>query len=130
MGDIPHGWAAAELIGLVRDMCVFEADEDGDRHLYVGAGLMPHWFADGDQVIVSSAPTTFGTPFGYRVSHDAASRTVRLDVTTPVPSVRMVWPCRFGHGIAAATADGQPAAVTGTDVQLPAGTASATVHYT
>ena len=43
MGDIPHGWAAAELITLVRDILFFEADEDRDSTIFIGPGLMPHW---------------------------------------------------------------------------------------
>jgi hypothetical protein len=42
MGDIPHGWACAEFLLLLRDILFFEADEDGDAHIYVAPGVMPH----------------------------------------------------------------------------------------
>ena len=39
MGDIPHGWAAAEFNLLLRDICFFEADEDGSPHIFIAAGV-------------------------------------------------------------------------------------------
>jgi hypothetical protein len=43
MGDIPHGWAAAEFNLLLRDVLFFEAGEDDDPHVYLAPGVMPHW---------------------------------------------------------------------------------------
>jgi hypothetical protein len=131
MGDIPHGWAAAELLLLLRDIALFEADEDGQRHLYLAPGLLPHWLPDGDELQVADAPTLFdGARMGYRLRHDSAARTVRIEVTQPAPpDVHYVVPCRFGAGVEAATADGVATEVRGLDVILPAGTRSGEVKY-
>ncbi|WP_447041570.1 hypothetical protein [Streptomyces sp. DSM 118878] len=128
MGDIPHGWAAAEYLLLIRDILLFEADEDHDPHLYVAPGVRPHWVPDGDTVVVEAAPTLFGEPFGYRLAHDAGRRTVTVDVTEAPERVRYVYPCRFGH-VRAATADGRGLTVSGDDVHVPAGTRRFTVTY-
>jgi hypothetical protein len=128
MGDIPHGWAAAEYLLLIRDILLFEADEDHDPHLYVAPGVRPHWVPDGDTVVVEAAPTLFGEPFGYRLAHDASERTVTVDVTEAPERVRYVYPCRFGQ-VRAATADGRDLAVSGDDVHVPAGTRRFTVTY-
>jgi hypothetical protein len=130
MGDIPHGWAAAELLLLLRDIALFEGDEDGDRHMYVAPGLLPHWLGDGEEIAVSDAPTVFGTPFGYRLRHDAGARTLDLRFTQPAPAgVRYVFPCHFGVRVDAVIADGAQVAADGRTVHLPSGTTAAQVRY-
>jgi hypothetical protein len=51
MGDIPHGWAAAEFTLLLRDMLFFEANEDEDPHIYLAPGIVPRWLDDGQAVV-------------------------------------------------------------------------------
>jgi hypothetical protein len=126
MGDIPHGWAAAEFALLLRDILFFEADEDRDPHVYIAPGVMPHWVGDGEVVTVENAPTVFGAPFGYRLRHDATARTVTIEITQPPPGVRFIYTCRFGD-VAAATVDGVDATVAGNEVSLPAGSTRAVV---
>ncbi|MEU5317416.1 hypothetical protein AB0G67_11915 [Streptomyces sp. NPDC021056] len=121
MGDIPHGWAAAEYLLLIRDILFFEADEDHDPHLYIAPGVRPHWVPGGERITVAEAPTLFGSPFGYRLAHDPAARTVTVDITQAPEGVRFVYPCRFGE-VRSAEANGQELAVTGQDVRVPAGT--------
>lgn len=129
MGDMPHGWAAAELMLLVRDMLLFEADEDGARHLYVGAGIPAAWL-DGGGVEVRDAPTLFGSPVGYRIARDAPARTVTIEMTRPPPAdVGLVYRCDPGEGVVAALADGRPAGFSGRDVRLPPGTHQAVITY-
>lgn len=130
MGDIAHGWAAAEFVMLLRDILFFEADEDGGRHIFLAPGVLPHWLGDGETVSVRAAPTIFGGVFGYRLRHDAGARELIVDITQPPPvGVSFVLPCRFG-AVRAATADGQPVPITGTDVSLPAGLQHAVIRYT
>lgn len=130
MGDIPHGWAAAEFMLLVRDMLFFEAGEDDDRHLYLAPGILPRWLnGDGGQgVSVTGAPTTFGVPFGYSLRHDEAARHVTIDIASPPSGVRFVYPCLLGT-VTAIQADGVAVPITGSDVQLPAGTTHAQISY-
>ncbi|MEV7891310.1 hypothetical protein ACWD3I_30635 [Streptomyces sp. NPDC002817] len=128
MGDIPHGWAAAEYLLLIRDILFFEADEDHDPHLYIAPGVRPHWVPGDERVTVDAAPTLFGSPFGYRLAHDPGARTVTVDITQAPEGVRFVYPCRFGE-VRSAEANGQELAVTGQDVQVPAGTWRFSVTY-
>lgn len=129
MGDIPHGWACAEFMMLLRDILFFEVAEDDDAHVYLAPGVLPHWVLDGQIVSISNAPTSFGTPFGFQLTHRAAQRRVDIQITTaPPPHVRYVYPCHFGN-VTAATADGRPAPFHGRHVFLPAGTTNATVQY-
>ncbi|WP_282701422.1 hypothetical protein [Streptomyces sp. CC219B] len=128
MGDIPHGWAAAEYLLLIRDILFFEADEDRDPHLYIAPGVRPHWVPDAEPVTVAAAPTLFGAPFGYRLAHDRAGRTVEVEVTQAPEGVRFVYPCAFGE-VRSVSADGGELAVAGRDVQVPAGTRRFSVTY-
>jgi hypothetical protein len=58
---------------------------------------MPHWIDDGEQVVVEQAPTIFGDTFGYRLRHDAAARTITVEIIQAPPGdVAYVYPCRFG----------------------------------
>ncbi len=130
MGDIPHGWAAAEFTLLLREILFFEAGEDDDPHIYLAPGVVPRWLRGdgGHSVTVSAAPTIFGAPFGFSLRHDEASRLVTIDIPAPVPGVRYVYPCRLGQ-VTTATADAVAVEVFGSDVHLPAGTRHAEVSY-
>ncbi|HSV65707.1 MAG TPA: hypothetical protein VLJ59_07355 [Mycobacteriales bacterium] len=132
MGDIPHGWAAAELILLLRDICFFEADEDGAPTIYLALGVPPHWLAGGQAIGVRDAPTVFGTRFGFTLRHDEVAKTVTLDVAQPPPAgVGFVYPCRLGP-VRSAVADGAPILAppaASRDLILPAGLRRAVVTY-
>ena len=130
MGDIPHGWACAEFMLLLREILFFEADEDGSPHIYLAPGVMPHWVGNGESVGITDAPTLFGSVFGFRLSHDQSSKTVELRILQPPPAhVSFVYPCRFGSGVRSVIADGHAIPVTGRDVTLPTGTMQATIKY-
>lgn len=130
MGDMPHGWACAELMLLVRDILFFEIDEDGAPQIFIAAGVMPHWLADGETVTVTDAPTCFGTTFGYRLRHRAATKTMELEILQQPPAnVSYVYPCRMGSSVVSVVADGVALPPGGTDVRLPAGTVRAVIRY-
>lgn len=130
MGDMPHGWACAELILLVRDMLFFEADEDGAPHIFLIPGIRPEWLGDGESIRVQNARTVFGGKLDFTVTHDRAARQIRIEVpVTPRPDVQMVFHCRFGAGVSAAAADGVAVPISGDVVRFPAGCAQAVVTY-
>ncbi|HLY68034.1 MAG TPA: hypothetical protein VKU60_21015, partial [Chloroflexota bacterium] len=57
VGDMPHGWVAAEYVSLVRDMLLYER---GDT-LQLAAGVGQDWLPDGKAVAIDKLPTYFGT---------------------------------------------------------------------
>ena len=130
MGDMPHGWAAAEFMLLLREILFFEAGEDDNRQLYIAPGVLPRWLSGngGHSITVTNAATTYGTVFGYTLAHDESNKKIRIDITQPVAGVTYVYPCRFG-AVTAATADGAALPVTDTDVHLSPGTAYAEISY-
>ncbi len=62
IGDMPHAWAAAETINLIRDLLL---TEDGDR-LVLGRGIPLAWLRTGEPLGIEFAPTEFGLA-GYRI---------------------------------------------------------------
>lgn len=129
MGDIPHGWACAELMMLVRDILFFEAAEDRDPHIYIAPGVMPHWLEGGGSVGVAEAQTVFGGPFAFRLVHEPAQRRVSISIKrTPPRAPRYVYPCRLG-AVASAVSDAGAVTINGRDVLLPPGTTAATITY-
>jgi len=130
MGDIPHGWACAEFMLLLRDILFFEADEDGAPHIYIAPGVMPHWVKDGESVTVTNAPTVFGQVFGYKLTHRTTTKQLEIEITQPPPPhVDMVFACHFGSSVVNATSNGVAPVVSGKEVRLAGGTTSATVTY-
>jgi hypothetical protein len=57
LGDMPHSWAAAEMISLLRDMLLSE--EDG--WLAINTAAPDSWFEPGTSVAMRNAPTQYGT---------------------------------------------------------------------
>ena len=130
MGDMPHGWAAAEFMLLLREILFFEAGEDDNRELFIAPGVLPRWLNGdgGHSVTVTDAATTYGTAFGYTLTHDEAHRKLLIDITQPVPRVTYVYPCRLGK-VTGTSADGVALPVAANDVRLPPGTVHAEIDY-
>ncbi|HMP76864.1 MAG TPA: hypothetical protein PKE12_11285 [Kiritimatiellia bacterium] len=80
-GDMPHNWASAEFIQLVRNLLVVERG-DGIELL---SGLPPEWCRRGMRFRIEKTPTRFG-PVTVRGGIDARGRgeiTVRTDPAWP-----------------------------------------------
>jgi hypothetical protein len=133
MGDIPHGWACAEFMLLIRDMLFFEADEDGDRHIFIAPGVPSHWLGSGSNAIkMSQAPTLFGGKFGYSLAHDPAAKKIVIEITAAPPDgIWYRFRCPFGDNVVSAVSTGgasQPV-IGGLDLVLPSGMKSLALIY-
>ncbi len=56
VGDMPHNWASAEFIRLVRDMIALERGEN----LVLFAGIPANWVQPGQDISLNSIATEFG----------------------------------------------------------------------
>ncbi|MBN1420275.1 MAG: hypothetical protein JXP34_15960, partial [Planctomycetes bacterium] len=76
-GDtIPHQWAAAMYMILLRNMLLREEE----RTIHLLSAVPPAWLAPGKTVALRRAPTTLGgAGFEIRTSGDGATLTVRVD---------------------------------------------------
>ena len=130
MGDIPHGWACAEFLLLVRNMLFFEADEDVNPHIYIAPGVLPQWVKLGETLRVTDAPTAFGVTFGYNLIVDSTQQTVTITIVQPAPpEVTYVFTCLFGSGIQEAEADRRPIPFEERTAFLPAGAQRSVIKY-
>lgn len=103
-GDMPHNWASAELIRLVRHLLVMER---GGR-LELLAGAPEEWLAAGKRIRVDNTPTAFGrVSLAIDAGDDRLS--VRVTVTAgvePVRECRLRLPARLRNKV---LVDGQEA---------------------
>lgn len=102
----PHGWFAAEYIGLLRNMLVRE--ESGDLHLL--SVVSPEWLKPESRFSVRYAPTDFGEmSFIARAREDALELRLRHQWRTPPERIVIHLPW-FVEGLSA-EADGEPVAI-------------------
>ena len=87
VGDMPHNWASAEFIRLVRDLLVLERGDE----LHLFEGLPPAWIQPGKAVRVNGVLTEFGPiTLELRASADGSKATLTLDPPTRNPAKRIV----------------------------------------
>jgi len=83
-GDMPHNWASAEFIRLVRHLLVLERGDE----LHLFEGLPANWTQPGMTIRLRDILTEFGPmSLELRVSDDGSTATLRLDAPTrSIPS--------------------------------------------
>lgn len=72
-GDMPHNWASAEFIRLVRHLLVLERGQD----LSIFEGLPTEWLQPEKDIVVEQTPTRFG-PVSVRLH---MNRQMRAEIT-------------------------------------------------
>jgi len=86
-GDMPHNWASAEFIRLVRDLLVLERGDE----LHLFEGLPVRWVQPGAVVRLKDIVTEFG-PMSLELKVAADGKTAQLKVNSPrrTPPAKMV----------------------------------------
>ena len=86
VGDMPHNWASAEFIRLVRNILVLE--RGGELHFF--EGLPRPWLAPGAKVILRGVATDFG-PLTMTLETAADGASAHLTVVPPAdPNLKRV----------------------------------------
>jgi hypothetical protein len=86
-GDMPHNWASAEFIRLVRHLLVLER---GDQ-LHLFEGLPRGWLRPGKSIRVEGVTTEFGPlSLVLRVAADGSSAVLSVDPPRRTPPERIV----------------------------------------
>jgi GH15 family glucan-1,4-alpha-glucosidase len=78
VGDMPHNWASAEFIRLVRHLLVLERGSE----LHLLEGLPASWVAPGAVTRLADIETAFG-PMSLEVAAAADGRSVHIRLTPP-----------------------------------------------
>jgi hypothetical protein len=75
---MPHNWASAELLRLVRNLLVLERGDE----IHLLEGLPRSWLAPGAKTELNGAATDFG-PLSLRLEVAADGASVRLEAALP-----------------------------------------------
>ncbi|WP_417291717.1 discoidin domain-containing protein [Coralloluteibacterium thermophilus] len=105
IGDMPHGWVASDYIRSALDLFAYE--RESDAALVIAAGVPDDWLDDGG-VAIERLRTPWGE-FGYALSREAGTTTLRIpaDAALPPGGIVFRWPGAQGPG--ATRIDGAPA---------------------
>ena len=75
VGDMPHNWASAEFIRLVRHMLILERG----RELHLLGGMPRAWSRAGDVIELTDIPTSFGpVSLSVHIAEDGQSGLIRI----------------------------------------------------
>ena len=86
-GDMPHNWASAEFIRLVRHLLVLERGDE----LHLFEGLPPAWVRPGKAIRVRQSPTEFGPlSLELRIAADRSRAILALEPPRRNPPKRIV----------------------------------------
>ncbi|HKJ66934.1 MAG TPA: hypothetical protein VKA68_03170 [bacterium] len=76
VGDMPHNWASAEIIRLVRHLLILEREDE----LHLLEGLPPTWTTSGSRTRLSDVPTSYGTmDLDLHISSDGRTAALTID---------------------------------------------------
>jgi len=80
IGDMPHNWASAEFIRMVRHMLILERGQE----LHLLEGMPSTWSGAGDVIRLNDIPTSFGLmSMSVRIAENGQSGWIRI-----IPPVR------------------------------------------
>jgi hypothetical protein len=105
-GDMPHNWASAEFVRLVRHLLVLERGNE----LHLLQGLPQSWTKPGKQTRLIDMPTSFGNiALTVTVAGDGRSARLLVDPPRREPLEKIVVHLEhFGRPISGVRLDGQP----------------------
>jgi hypothetical protein len=121
LGDMPHSWAAAELISLLRDMLL--AEQDGT--LVVNGGAPDAWLSPGGHEVLRNAPTQYGVASVELLRNGAGDLSVNVHGSPPAG-----WHVRIPAGAQTLGLDGaKPTVFQDSTIVLPTGDHTVVVSY-
>ncbi|MCA1572095.1 MAG: cytochrome P450 [Chloroflexi bacterium] len=112
-GDMPHNWASAEFVRLVRNLLVFERGNE----LELLAGIRPSWLHADAEIVVERTPTRYGR-LSLHVSVNSQNEVnIDLDADWAKPPERIV--VRLPEAVTTASVDGHPVQLLEEGLLLP-----------
>jgi len=78
-GDMPHNWASAEFIRMVRHMLILERDSE----LHLLEALPSHWTKPGAKIKMTEIPTSFG-PLSFSLHVAPGGESAVLKIVPPL----------------------------------------------
>jgi hypothetical protein len=88
VGDMPHNWASAEFIRLVRHSLVLERGQE----LHLFEAFPAKWAAPGAVTSMKDVLTEFGPiSFEFKVAKDGKSANLHLSPPKRIPPTKIIW---------------------------------------
>ncbi|MGO8676947.1 MAG: hypothetical protein ACLQVX_13875 [Limisphaerales bacterium] len=114
-GDMPHNWASAEFIRLVRHLMVLERGHE----LHLLEGLPPSWTKPGAETRLTDIPTSYGSmSLALRIAPDGRGATLDFDPPRREPMTKIVVHLEsFAREVEQLSLGGKP--VTGSSIAIP-----------
>ena len=114
-GDMPHNWASAEFIRLIRHLVVLERGPE----LHLLEGLPSAWTKPGAQTRLAGIPTSYGPmSLALRIAPDGRAAALDLDPPRREPMTKIVVHLEpFARELDQLRVDGKP--VVGSSVAIP-----------
>ncbi len=103
IGDMPHTWVGSDFIRAIRNMFVYERD---DEALVIGAGILEDWIRDPNGVEVKRLPTYYGT-LDYKMKMDGEYLTIELGGNIKTPAGKIILKSPLATSVKAAVVNGK-----------------------
>lgn len=116
VGDMPHNWASAEFIRLVRHLLILERGQE----LHLLEGMPSGWSRAGDAIKLTEIPTTFGpVSLSVQIAEDGRSGWIKINSPERQKIEKVVVHLEhFGRPVRSVQKDGKE--VLGTDTSTSA----------
>ncbi len=126
IGDMPHTWVGSDFIRAVRNMFVYETDDDA---LVLGAGILAEWVRDPTGVEVKRLPTYYGV-LNYTMKMRGKSVVVKLTGDVRMPKRGIIIKSAFDEPIRSMHVNGKAGkAFTNNEAKIAAFPAEVELSY-
>jgi hypothetical protein len=103
IGDMPHTWVGSDFIRAIRNMLVYERDDDT---LVLGAGILEDWVRDPSGVEVQHLPTYYGM-LNYKMKMAGENLAIELDGDIKIPAGKIILKSPLANSVKAVVVNGK-----------------------
>ncbi len=103
IGDMPHTWVGSDFIRAIRNMFVYERD---DEALVIGAGILADWVRDPSGIAVKQLPTYYGT-LNYNMKMNGENLIIELDGDVKIPAGKIILKSPLEKSVKAVVVNGK-----------------------
>ena len=104
IGDMPHTWVGSDFIRAIRNMFVYE--RENDQSLVIGAGILEDWARDPEGIEVKHLPTYYGS-LNYKMTMQGEKLFVELDGSMKLPPGKVILKSPLSRMLKAVTINGK-----------------------
>ncbi|MCG3120457.1 MAG: hypothetical protein ALAOOOJD_03177 [bacterium] len=127
IGDMPHTWVGSDFVRAMRNMFVYEREQDDA--LVLGVGILEDWVRDPAGVAVKGLRTYYGT-LNYSMKMEGSQLLVTLNGEMQTPPGKIILKSPLAADIKGVLVNGKKTtSFTGTEVVVPEFPAKISLNY-